>query len=211
MMSATLMPSARQSRITLTGTRLPRSVACPWATAGSETTRASKSELTDPVSTMSGPPWANSRAPATLLKAPGRDRLQKVYLRASDPVRERPQRTTRGARQPHAVSRRLGSSTVAALIKAYEGGSTTPQLAEEYGISQIAVKDLLHSHGIALRRPVGLTQEDVDEAVCLYKAGWLLRKIAAKFNVSQEDVRRKLLARGVVMRSGHGHYGSQRR
>ncbi len=110
-------------------------------------------------------------------------------------------------RRPHALPRRLGSSTVAALIGAYEEGSTTAQLAEHYGVSRTAVKDLLHTHGAAVRRPAGLSVDEIDEAADLYESGWLLREIGAKFEVDRETVRRKLLERGVVMRSGHGDHG----
>ncbi len=105
------------------------------------------------------------------------------------------------------MARRLGSSSVAALLRAYEAGATTTQLAEQCGVSATAVKDLLHRHGVSVRRPVGRPRGKVDEAIRLYKAGWLLREIARKFDVSQEDVRRKLRARGAVMRSGHGDHG----
>ena len=108
---------------------------------------------------------------------------------------------------PHAVVRRLGLSTVLALIEAYEAGSTTAKLAERYGISRTAVKDLLHAHGVTVRRPAGLNARDVYKAARLYESGWLLREIAEKFDVSRDDVRRKLLAAGVVMRSGHGDHG----
>lgn len=132
-------------------------------------------------------------------------RLQKVYLRAADPVRKRAQTVPRGPRQPHSVPRRLGSSSVAALIEAYEAGATTAQLAEWYGVSRTAVKALLHASEVAVRRPPGLQDEDVAEATRLYGSGWLLREIAAEFSVSPENVRRRLLEQeGAVMRSGHG-------
>jgi DNA-binding transcriptional regulator LsrR (DeoR family) len=113
--------------------------------------------------------------------------------------------------RPHATARRLGSSSVAALIAGYEGGATCAQLAEAYGISQTAVKDLLHRQGVQLRRPLGLSAEEINAATDLYEAGWLLREIAAKFGVSQETVRRRLVERGVVTRSGHGDHGERGR
>jgi predicted DNA-binding protein YlxM (UPF0122 family) len=77
-------------------------------------------------------------------------------------------------------------------------------LAEQFGISRTAVKELLHREGVNVRRPQGLLTEDVPEAARLYESGWLLREIADKFSASQESVRRRLLKHGVVMRSGHG-------
>jgi DNA-directed RNA polymerase specialized sigma24 family protein len=102
------------------------------------------------------------------------------------------------------VSRRLGSSSVAALVTAYAAGATTAELAQQFGVSRTAVKDLLHRQHVVVRGPQGLPAEDAPEAARLYESGWLLRQIAEKFGVSQGTVRRKLLARGVVMRSGHG-------
>ena len=78
--------------------------------------------------------------------------------------------------------RRLGLSTVLALIEAYEAGSTTAKLAERYGISRTAVKDLLHAHGVTVRRPAELNARDVYKAARLYESGWLLREIAEKFD-----------------------------
>lgn len=134
-------------------------------------------------------------------------RLLKVYQKAKCQYRKAASHSTRPCAQPHAVPRRLGSSTVAALIRAYEAGATTAQLAEQYGDSRTAVKDLLHHQNVVVRRPLGLGVEQVDEAVQLYQSGWLLREIAVKFNVSQETVRRRLVECGVSMRSGHGDHG----
>ena len=111
--------------------------------------------------------------------------------------------TSEGGGEPRAVARRLGSSSIAALIEAYESGSTTAKLAEQYGISRTAVRDLLHARGVALRRPRGLGSKDIAEAARLYDTGWLLRETAEKFDVSQENVRRRLVELGVVMRNGH--------
>jgi len=106
--------------------------------------------------------------------------------------------------RPQVVARRLGSSSVAALIRSYEAGATTTQLAQQYGVSATAVKDLLHCRDVVVRRRVGLQPLEVDEAVRFYESGWQLREIAQKFDASQENVRRRLLERGVTMRSGHG-------
>lgn len=138
-------------------------------------------------------------------------RLQKVYGRASKGGRKPRLQDERRVSRPQAVVRRLGSSSVVALIRSYEAGATTAQLAEQYSVSATAVKDLLHRAGVAVRRSSGLNLDDVSEATRLYESGWLLREIAQKFDVSQEDVRRKLLASGVVMRSGHGDHGQRRR
>lgn len=73
------------------------------------------------------------------------------------------------------------------------------------------MKDLLHARGTAVRRPPGLPDEYVDEAVRLYESGWLLREIAVKFDVSQETVRRRVIERAVSMRSGHGDHGLKSR
>lgn len=43
--SSTLMPAARQLRITLTGTRVPRTTACPCATSGARSMSESRSAV----------------------------------------------------------------------------------------------------------------------------------------------------------------------
>lgn len=83
-------------------------------------------------------------------------------------------------------------------------------VAEEMGLSQTTVLELLYRRGEPVRRRAGLSKQDIHDAIRLYESGWLLKEIATKFGASQEDVRRKLTTGGVVMRSGHGDHGRGR-
>jgi hypothetical protein len=105
---------------------------------------------------------------------------------------------------PYALARRLGVAVVQEIVGAYEAGATSAELANRYGVSRTGLQHLLHSQGAAARSPRGLTPTDVNVAEQLYAAGWLLREIGLELGFSRDAVRRALLQRGVVMRSGYG-------
>ena len=83
-------------------------------------------------------------------------RLQKAQHHASQGAVKRGRQPAGARQRPYAVAQRLGSSSVLELVAAYEAGATSAGLAERYGISRKAVKDLLHREGVAVRRPPGL-------------------------------------------------------
>jgi hypothetical protein len=49
--------------------------------------------------------------------------------------------------RPHKLSQRLDAATVAAIIAAYEGGTTARELAARHGVARSAITRLLHRHG----------------------------------------------------------------
>jgi hypothetical protein len=51
----------------------------------------------------------------------------------------------------------------------------------------------------------------VELAERLYASGWLLREIGVELGFSRDAVRRALLQRGVVMRSGYGSANRSKR
>jgi hypothetical protein len=105
---------------------------------------------------------------------------------------------------PYALARRLGAAVVQEIVRIYETGAASAELANRYGVSRTGLQHLLHSQGAAVRSPRGLTPTDVDVAERLYADSWLLREIGAELGFSRDAVRRALLQRGVVMRSGYG-------
>jgi uncharacterized protein (DUF433 family) len=117
------------------------------------------------------------------------------------------QRKFASAREPYKLDQRLGEARVSELIRRYEAGETSRQLAAAFGLGASSVKELLHRRGAKVRHKVGLTSTQVDTAVALYQDGWLLREIGKKFEVSRDAVRLALRERGVVLRSGHGNHG----
>ena len=90
-------------------------------------------------------------------------------------------------------------------MTAYLAGKSAREVAKDLDVSKTAVLDLLRSAGIEPRpRRRGLTPAQVDEAIELYSAGWLLREIGELHTVSRDCVRLALKARGVSMRPGLG-------
>jgi uncharacterized protein (DUF433 family) len=100
----------------------------------------------------------------------------------------------------HKIDQRLAPDTVARILADYQAGTATPTLAERYNISSTAVKRLLHMNGVPMRRYHRLTNGEVQTAVTLYEAGWSLAKVARKFDVDPETVRKRLKQLGVAMR-----------
>jgi hypothetical protein len=109
-----------------------------------------------------------------------------------------------GVDRPYALAKRLGVAVVREIVQVYEAGATAAELAERYGVSRSGITNLLHSQEAAVRSPRGLSPTDSDLAEQLYADGWLLREIGAELGFSRDAVRRALLQRGVVMRSGYG-------
>lgn len=104
---------------------------------------------------------------------------------------------------------RLGPEVIAEVVRTYEAGATSGELAERLGVSPSGLKGLLHSAGAKVRTPRGLTPDEVIEAERRYLSGWLLREVGDRFGVSTECVRRALLKRGTKPRVGRG--GRKRR
>ncbi len=72
-----------------------------------------------------------------------------------------------------------------------------------FGIARQTVGKILKHEGVTMRRR-GLTPEQVDEAVRLYKAGWSLTRISERMNVDPTTVLSRLRERGVRTRDPHG-------
>jgi hypothetical protein len=109
-----------------------------------------------------------------------------------------------GVDQPYALVRRLGAAVVEDVLRRYEAGATAAELAGRYGVSRTGIQNMLHAQGATIRTPRELSSTDVKVAERLYAAGWLLREIGVELGFSRDAVRRALLQRGVVMRSGCG-------
>jgi len=99
---------------------------------------------------------------------------------------------------------RLDPEVQSEVVRAYEAGATSGELAERFGVSPLGLKSLLHSVGAKARTPRGLTPDEVVDAERLYLSGRLLREVAGRFGVSTECVRRALLRRGTKLRVGRG-------
>jgi hypothetical protein len=76
-------------------------------------------------------------------------------------------------------------------------------LAKRFGIDRKTVGQHLRRRNIDTK-PAGLHPDDVPAAAALYRAGWSLIRIAEKFAVAGNTVRRCLLEAGVELRPRRG-------
>jgi DNA-directed RNA polymerase specialized sigma24 family protein len=83
---------------------------------------------------------------------------------------------------------------------AYRDGQTIKEVAVGYGIHRTTVTALLSRQGVKLRR-TGLTSEEIPEVALLYKEGWSLARLGARFDVNAATVWRALREAGIAMRS----------
>lgn len=105
--------------------------------------------------------------------------------------------------QPFKLSQRMDHSTVNQLIKDYESGKSSQELARRYNLNKGSVIKLLRQAGITIRNQ-GLTDQKVAEATQLYKSGLSLADIGTRFGVDHGTVWRALKKHGVKMRDTHG-------
>jgi hypothetical protein len=88
--------------------------------------------------------------------------------------------SSRTPRQRQRAEDRLGADGVARLIADYQAGRSTKWLQRTYGLSQGGVLRLHDVAGVP-RRKRGLSNEQVEEAIRLYAAGWSLTRIGDYF------------------------------
>ncbi len=79
------------------------------------------------------------------------------------------------------------------------------ELAARFGTERRTVSNILHRHAVPMRRR-GLTPDQVDTAIHLYKLGWSLARIGDHLGVAHTTVLTKLRERGVQTRNTHGRH-----
>jgi hypothetical protein len=128
------------------------------------------------------------------------ERLIEVLAQAESSTERR---ATVSRSRPHKLAHRLNSDAIGQLLQDYQQGATIKDLVARYAISKTSVLSLLHAHGVPLRAHRRLTEEEVDEAAALYRAGWSLVKIGQQLGVDDETIRGRLHRAGVTMRGCH--------
>lgn len=98
----------------------------------------------------------------------------------------------------------LTPAQVDALVASYRSGASTTELSETFRIHRRTVVIHLKRQGVPLRHG-GLAAKHVAIAARLYKSGWSLAQIAAKYGTTANSVRTVLLAQGVAMRKPWQH------
>jgi transposase len=92
---------------------------------------------------------------------------------------------------------------VTQLVGEYQAGGRVKELAESYRVHRDTVSRLLRQADVEPRFK-GLTNAQVSEAMQLYRDGWSIRQVAARYDRSYELVRRALLRAGVELRPPNG-------
>jgi len=85
----------------------------------------------------------------------------------------------------------------------YRAGVAVKDLAIEFGVHRTTVTHHLQRNRVPLRRR-GLDDQQVDQAVHLYRQGSPLARIGTRLDVDAHTVRAALHTRGVPTRDTHG-------
>jgi len=100
-------------------------------------------------------------------------------------------------------ARQLDADQIQELIQGYTAGATTYELGDRFGIDRRTASNILHRHGVDMRRR-GLSPDQVNDATHLYTIGWSLARIGEHLSVDPTTVLNRLRKRGVPTRGTHG-------
>lgn len=103
----------------------------------------------------------------------------------------------------HAVRIRLGPDPVQRLATDYEAGRSTTWLMATYSLGKGTVLTLLKQHGVKMCGQ-GIPEDQVEDAIRLYRGGQSLMRLSKQLDCSAETVRQVLLAAGVTLRKQRG-------
>jgi transposase-like protein len=86
------------------------------------------------------------------------------------------------------------------VVAGYQSGQTMTSLAAEYGVKRESISKLLRREGVEIRLRRQMSQEQIDEAVRLYRSGLSLQQIGTRLGWDHNTIYRHLKKRGVTMR-----------
>jgi DNA-directed RNA polymerase specialized sigma24 family protein len=89
------------------------------------------------------------------------------------------------------------------VIAGCESGLTLNELASAFGADRRTLANRPEGRGVQ-RRGRRLTNEQIQEAIALYRDGWSLARIAEHLGVYPQSVRYRLQRSGVELRPRHG-------
>ena len=99
--------------------------------------------------------------------------------------------------------KRLTPDDIASVVASYQDGQTTIRLAEQFGVDRRTISKVLTDASVSLRgRP--LSEQQIDEAVVLYKSGLSLAKVGKVVGAQARTIQLRLRERGVTTRDTHG-------
>lgn len=103
--------------------------------------------------------------------------------------------------QPHALRRRLTEADRARIIAAYEAGSSTNKLANEWQLAKGSILNILRDSGTTIRQQRRLTSDEIDHAITSYHNGESLERIGKRLGVAHTTIRTTLQRRGIPRRN----------
>ncbi len=103
----------------------------------------------------------------------------------------------------HSVSKRLGPEMITHLVAEYQSGAPTTALMTKYGLGKGTVLRILDDHGVT-RRCQPLSDEQVQQAIELYRQGWSLALVGKHLGRDGSLILRTLKRAGVARRDPHG-------
>lgn len=106
-------------------------------------------------------------------------------------------------RPPRQVQRRFTAAEAAEIAEQYLAGQTMNRIARTYGVHRRTVAHCLQKREVP-RRQLGLSPDQLEQAVALYDAGWSLARIGDKYGTTDMTVRRAIAKHGVEIRPRNG-------
>ncbi len=101
------------------------------------------------------------------------------------------------------TAKQLAPNHVQELIAGYQARATVYELGAQFGIERRTVSNILHRHGVPMRRR-GLPTDQVDTAIHLYSLGWSLARVGEHLDIDPTTILNQLCRRGVRTRDTHG-------
>jgi uncharacterized protein YjcR len=90
---------------------------------------------------------------------------------------------------------RLTPARAAALVADYEAGASIADVARKYRVHVNTATRHVTTHGLTIRHPHAVPQEDLEIARALYNAGWTYAQIGMKYGCSRTTVSNQLNGR----------------
>lgn len=103
----------------------------------------------------------------------------------------------------HKLDQRIDCELTARIAAEYEVGTSSPELARQYGLGKGSVLKLLHEADVRLRLP-RMSEVELQEARRLYEGGLSLVEVGKRLDRDHSTIYKALKRRGVRMRDNHG-------
>lgn len=136
------------------------------------------------------------------------DQLRRLQAKLPAQASERGQRAKSDVSRPHKLERWLTPELVEQVVRDYQAGISSSQLTLNYQLGKSSVLRILHDAGVRMRKQ-GFDPVHLEAAATAYRAGESLATIARRYDCGPDNLRRALVAHGVMIRRRRGwDYGS---